>query len=89
MYKFVLELGVDNPENGRVCAVEMGPYRSLMDAVNIAQYVQGSTPEQVLEDNADAHTYDPGPGDLDREIVGCTLNVFTDEDGTVADHDLY
>lgn len=89
MERFALELGVDNPENGRVCAVEMGPYSSLLEAVNVALYVQGSTAQQVLDANADAEIYDAEEGDLDREVVGCTINVFTDETGTVAEYDLY
>ena len=87
--RFSLELGVDNPENGRVCAIEMGPYESLIEAVNVAEYVRGSYAQTVLDMNGDADVFDAGEGDLEREIVGCTLNVFTDEHGTVANYDLY
>ena len=88
-HRFSLELGVDNPETGRVCAIEMGTYETLIEAVNVAEYVRGSVAQTVLDTNAAAEIYDAGDGDLDREIVGCTLNVFTDEYGTVADYDLY
>ena|SRR5690606_14265413 len=88
--QYVLELGADTPDRGRVCTLEVGPFPSETAA---AAWADSAGNVRVVELAAQAEreglaadlTGDT-PDDDYLPIVGATLNVYTDRWGT--DHDL-
>ena len=92
-----LELGVDLArEQGvmeRVCALEVGPFASMLEAKSFALEARGASASRLLTQ----HPQLVAPYDMSAEeiravpypIVGATFCTSTDADGTVDSFDLY
>lgn len=89
--QYSLELGVDKPGEGRVCAVEAGPFERILDAKAFGIWARGKTAAELL-DLPNVEAYDLPESEIRDQnytIVGATLNVFTDLHGTLDNIDMY
>lgn len=89
--RFSLELGIDTPDAGRVCALEVGPFDTSEDAVSFAMLARGANAVVLEGSNENVEWYDISAEDSDSDapIVGATLNIFSNVEGTVRDVTLY
>lgn len=93
---YVLTLGVDHPEQGRITALEVSGFSGAVEAIDLARKVKGARADlayefiQGLHPNAVAETDELSRYQLVRyRIVGASLNEGTDEYGTTDTTDLY
>ena len=91
--RFTLELGVDAGKYGRRCALEVGQFDTSIEARAFADAARGRLVHRAEQDARDmglgTDEYDREPGDENLPIIGATINVYTDSEGTVEDIDLY
>lgn len=84
--KYVLELGVDTADRGRVCALEVGSFFDPKSAEEFAESVRGvsilSAERAAYSDGLMCDSYDREDGDFRFPIAGATLNAYTDDYGT-------
>lgn len=87
-----LELGVNFPEyEGRTCAVEVGPFRTVVEAAAFAKEARGKNAASFLEDpRVDAFdlTHDQIKAH-ELPIIGCTLAWYNNTVGTYDQLDVY
>lgn len=90
---FILELGIDAGKYGRRCALEVGPFDTSIDARRFADAARDRSihwAEQYAQSlGLSTDPYDREPGDENMPIIGATINLYTDAEGTIEDIDLY
>lgn len=91
--RFTLELGIDAGKYGRRCALEIGQFDTSIAARAFADAMRGRLVHRAEQDaralGLNTDEYDREPGDENLPIIGATINVYTDAEGTVEDIDLY
>jgi hypothetical protein len=89
--KFMVTFGV-NYEGSREAVYEI-VFDTLLEAVQIAASLRGITAEGLTEEDTKGHRIEQVPavalGALYEVIAGATVEVFTDESGTITEYDLY
>lgn len=93
---YILTLGVDHPEDGRITALEVSGFSGAVEAIDLARKVKGARADlafefiQALHPNAMAEADAvPSYQQTSYHIVGASLSEYSDEFGTIDDTDLY
>lgn len=84
--RYVVEFGIDVPGEGRVCAAESGPYLTRKGALRVGKRLLGKSARLALAER-NGSTYDASDADMGRPVVGFTINVYSDEQGTIENFD--
>lgn len=93
---YVLTLGIDHPEEGRITALEVGGFAGAVEAIDTARLVQGARADLAydymrrLHPDAEPEADAVSVHQLHRyHIVGATINEYTEMFGTTESTDLY
>lgn len=85
-----LELGIDTPDQGRVCALDHGPFTSPMPMLRAALAVLGK-PANTFEQTPVAPFFSTMDTTTDQDalpISGATVYWYSDSEGTLGSFDL-
>lgn len=88
-----VQLGVDSPDTGRVCVLEVGGFEHLEEVFTFAESARGLPASQVARsrgarDRTVDLGYDGTEEDQSREVAGATVFAYDDWHGTLWGYDL-
>lgn len=93
--RFLVTLGVDHPEDGRMAALEAGPFFQIVAARDYAMAARGRSAAVLLTEGGATglvEPYDLSWSEIMADglpVVGATIDYYTDGGGTYDHVDAY